>query len=107
MSALTSIGIIPGVQSAVLGDASGALLDAVKSPDGEAQAAEAGFLVVAVAEAGETLGLGSLQKVVLAGPAGGSVLLLRGGKLLAARVEPARAISAAERQLAAVFQGGG
>jgi hypothetical protein len=107
VSALASIGIIPGVQSAVLGDASGALLDAVKTADGEARAAEAGFLVAAVAEVGEPLGLGALQRVVLAGQAGGSVLLLRGGRLLAARIEPARAIPAAERQLAAVFQGGG
>jgi hypothetical protein len=106
VSALSMIGSIPGVKSAVLGDLGGALLDALREPESEAVAAEMGFLGATVIEAGEQLGLGALQRIVLAGPARAAVVVVRDRQVLAARVDPPRALAAVEKSILAAFTQG-
>jgi len=88
-----------GVKGAVLGDLEGAFLDAVREPNGEAIAAEMGFLSSALLELGESLGLGVLGTVSLAGPQHASLVVLHGRSVLTARVEPVKALPLVERSV--------
>ncbi len=99
MADLTHISRIPNVASAVLGDLSGGFFDAVREADGEAVAAVAGFLSTNLAEAGDRLGLGPLGRISLSGERRATVILLRGGSVVAASVDPAAALTAVERAL--------
>lgn len=90
-----------GVQSAVLGDRSGGLLDARGEPEGETVAAVTAFLAGAVVEAGEQLGLGALTRISLGGAREARVVLLHGDVLVTARIEPARALPNVELVLEA------
>ena len=104
MSDLSVIAGIPGVRSAVLGDLEGTFLEAAGEVDGEAVAAEMGFVSSTLAEVGEALGLGALRLVSAGGAARASVVVLRAGKVIAARVEPARALAAVEKAIDTSFQ---
>lgn len=97
MAMLETISKFQGVRGAVLGDLDGAFLDAVGEPGGEAIAAEMGFLAAALLEAGEVLGLGALGMAGLAGPARASLVVVRGRKVVTARVEPAKALPLVEK----------
>jgi hypothetical protein len=88
----------------VLGDLTGAFLGSTGEVDGEAVAAEAGYVASTLSEAGEALGLGALRRVSAAGAARASVAVLRAGQVIAARVEPARALAAVERAIDTAFQ---
>lgn len=104
MSDLSVIAGLPGVRSAVLGDLEGTFLEASGEVDGEAVAAEAGFLASTLAEAGEALGLGALRRVSVGGPARASVAVVRAGQVVAARVEPARLLAAVEKAIDTSFE---
>jgi len=104
--ALSMIGSIPGVKSAVLGDLGGALVDALREPEGEAMAAEMAFLGATVIEAGEQLGLGTLQRIVLAGPTSAAVVVVWDRQIMAARVDPPRALAGVEKSILAAFKQG-
>ncbi len=104
MSDLSTIAKLPGVKGAVLGDLEGTFLEAAGDADGEATAAEMGFVATTLAAAGDQLGLGALRRFSAASPARGVVAALRRGQVLTARVEPARAIPAVEKALGTTFQ---
>jgi hypothetical protein len=106
MSDLTLIAGIPDVKGAVLGDLAGGLLDAVDEGDGETVAAVMGFLATAVGQVGQDLGLGPLERVSLSGEAQAHVVLVRGGSVVAARVERPAALSAVEKAIDGALQGG-
>ena len=98
---LEALARVPGVRSAVRTDLSGAFLDAIGEPDGEAVAAVAGFLAATLAEAGDRLGLGGLRRVALHGAARAGLLLVQDGAVLAAAVEPAAGLANVEKALEA------
>jgi predicted regulator of Ras-like GTPase activity (Roadblock/LC7/MglB family) len=104
MSDLAVIAKLPGVKSAVLGNLDGAFLDAVREADGETIAAEMAFVGTSMLEAGEQLGLGTLQTVSVAGPQRACVLVVRGQNLITAMVEPAKSLSAVEKSIDNSFQ---
>jgi predicted regulator of Ras-like GTPase activity (Roadblock/LC7/MglB family) len=101
MRDLQQVARVPGVKSAVLADARGTFLDAVREPDGEAAAAVAGFLATSLGQVGEPLGLGALRRAVLQGAARATLLLVQDGGVVAATVEPAGALAGVEKALEA------
>ncbi len=104
MADLEVMAKLQGVKGAVLGDLDGAFLDAVREPNGEAIAAEMGFLSSSLLEVGEALGLGALGTVALAGPQRASLVVLRGRAVLTARVEPVKALPLVEKSVENSFQ---
>jgi hypothetical protein len=106
MAKLTSIASVPDVMSAVLGDLAGGLVDAVREPDGETVAAVMGFVASHLIEAGDHLGLGSLQSAAVAGPASARVIGVRGGSVIAAAVQPGKSLAAVERAVEASLRDG-
>ena len=104
MSNLEAMAKIPGVKSAVLGDLEGTFLDGVRVTDGEALAAEMGFVASTLNEAGEVLGVGALASVSVAGAARACLVVVRGTQVITAQVEPARALASVERAMETSFQ---
>jgi len=107
MSQLSLIGAIPGVKSAVIGDRTGALLDALREADGESTAAVSGFLATALAEAGSHLWLGELSRLSLAGATRGCLVAVSGEAVVTARVEPVSALPGVEKALDTALRGQG
>ena len=99
MADLALVTSLPEVKGVVLGDLEGTFHDAVNEDDGESIAAVMGFVCATVVQAGESLGLGALQRVSLSGPTRASVLLVQGNSVISAAVEPARALGAVEKAL--------
>lgn len=99
MRDLHAIAKLPDVRSAVRGDLAGAFLDAVREQDGETIAAVMGFVSSALVEAGDRLGLGPLRRIAVGGEARGCVILVEGQQVIAAAVEPGRAVAAVEKVL--------
>jgi hypothetical protein len=107
MSDLALIASLPEVTSAVLGDLAGGFFDAVKEPDGETVAAVMGFLSSVLAEGGEQLGLGALGRISVMGATGAHLVVVRGGAVISARVDPPGALAAVEKALDSSLQGRG
>jgi predicted regulator of Ras-like GTPase activity (Roadblock/LC7/MglB family) len=105
MSDLTLIAGVPGVKSAVLGDLAGGFFDAREEQDGEAVAAVMGFLASLVSQVGTELGLGTLERISLAGESAAHVVLVDGSAVLAARVERPAALGAVEKAVDGALQG--
>jgi len=97
MSDLETIAKIPGVKCVVLGDLEGTFLDGVRAADGEALAAEMGFVSSTLAEAGEVLGVGALASVAVAAATRACMVAVRGRSVLTAQVEPVRALASVEK----------
>jgi hypothetical protein len=104
MSDLAVMAKIPGVKSAVLGDLDGALHDAVRETNGEAVAAEMGFVSSSLMEAGELLGLGGLGSVSFGGPTSACVVVLRARSVITAVVEPPKMLGSVEKAIETSFQ---
>ena len=105
MADLKLIAKLPEVKSAVLTDMSGGFLDAVREPDGESVAAVTGFLTTTLNQAGEDLGLGALHGLNFAGQSRGCLVVIQGGAVTTAFVEPPASIAAVEKALDASTQG--
>jgi len=107
MSAFSTIAGLPEVRSAVLGDLGGAFLDAVREPDGETVAAVTGYLASLLVQAGEQLGLGSLRRLSVSGEKRALLVVVDGRHLVAAQVDPPRALAAVEKLVETSFPGQG
>ena len=105
MKDLARIAKVPDVRSAVLGDQAGGFFDAVGEPEGEAVAAVMGYFASSMGAAGEALGLGAIDRISLVGKARAVVIFVQGKTVLAANVEPASSLSAAEKALESSIQG--
>jgi hypothetical protein len=105
MSNLTLIAAVPGVKGAVLSDLAGGFFGAVEEHDGEAVAAVMGFLASNLSQVGTELGLGTLERVSLAGEAVAHLVLVEGAAILAARVDPPGALAAVEKAVDGALQG--
>jgi predicted regulator of Ras-like GTPase activity (Roadblock/LC7/MglB family) len=104
MSDLALIAKVPGVKSAVLGNLDGAYLEGIRNPAGETTAAVMGFVSSSVMEAGESLGLGTLSSISMAGTAQACLVVIRAQSVIAALVEPARSLGAVEKAVETAFQ---
>ncbi|HEX9399352.1 MAG TPA: hypothetical protein VF912_04505 [Anaeromyxobacter sp.] len=107
MADLALIAKIPSVASAVLGDLAGGFYDAIREGDGESVASVSAFVSSALAGAGEELGLGALRRVVIAGEKRALIVVVLGGSVVIARVEPAASLGAVERAIDAAVGTGG
>ncbi len=107
MADLALVAKIPGVASAVLGDAAGGFYDAIREPDGETVASVAAFVTTSLIQAGEELGLGALRRVSAAGEKRALLVASAGGTLVTARVEPPTALATVERAFDASVGTGG
>ena len=102
MPDLATVTSAPEVKSAVLGDLEGTFLDAFNEADGETIAAVMGFVSATVLAAGALLGLGALRRISLSGPSQASVVVIQDRSVIAAAIEPPRALGAVEKFLESV-----
>ncbi len=102
---LSQLAAIPDIESAVLGDLSGVYLDSVNHPDGEAIAAVMGFAANQLLAAGESLGLGALQRVSLTGASAACFIALESDSVIAAYFDPRKSAAAVEKKFRDLFRG--
>ena len=88
---------------AVLSDAAGGLVEAVREPDGESVAAVMSFIASSLGQAGEELGLGPLGRLSFAGPTQASLVVLFSEGILSTVIQPPGAFPAVERALDAAL----
>lgn len=101
---LTDIARVPDVRSALVCDPAGALLSSVREHDGESAAAVTGFLVSTLGQIGDELGLGPFQRMSVAGQGRATLVLALRSTILAAVIEPAAALPAAEQAIDTLLQ---
>ena len=101
---LKTIASLPEIRSVLECDAAGALLGAAREPDPESAAAVTGFLASSLGQIGEELGLGPLYRMSVAGRERASLLVVLGGSIVAAVVEPAGAFPAVEHAIDTILQ---
>jgi hypothetical protein len=104
MTDLETVGSLPGVSAAVLGDLQGTFLGALGTTDGETIAAEMGFVGSALLGIGELLGLGAFTTFSLSGKTGACLLVVRQSSLITALVSPPQALGPVERAVDTAFQ---
>jgi predicted regulator of Ras-like GTPase activity (Roadblock/LC7/MglB family) len=100
---VSTISKFPEVRSAIVADLRGALLESAGEPDAEGIAAIVGFVTSAMAQAGDLLGIGGLQRIVVSGPGSASILTINGDTIVVAFVDPSKPVAAIEKKLDAVL----
>jgi len=104
MTDLETVASLAGVGAAVLGDLEGTFLGALGTAEGEAIAAEMGFVGSTLLEVGELLGLGALATFSLSGKTGACLLVVRQRALITALVKPPQLLGQVERAVDTAFQ---
>jgi hypothetical protein len=104
MSDLEQVSRLVGVSGVVHSDLEGTLLEMSREPNGEAVAAVMGFVANALLDSGETLGLGTLERLSLTGSRRACLMVLRSQTLITAYVEPPQLAGAVEKSLDSLFQ---
>jgi hypothetical protein len=104
MTDLETVASLPGVSAAVLGDLEGTFLGALRTADGEAIAAEMGFVGSTLLEVGEILGLGALASFSSSGQTIACLLVVRPRALITALVTPPQSLGPVERAVDTAFQ---
>jgi hypothetical protein len=94
---------LPGIVAAALSNDSGTLLQCTGNIDGESAGAIAAFSVQSLGKAGEELGLGSLQRIVVADPARSCVALVLGEEVLSVYADPGKPFATIEKKLEDLF----
>ncbi|HSY21930.1 MAG TPA: hypothetical protein VK841_07440 [Polyangiaceae bacterium] len=89
----------PEVSAAVVSDSSGAILEWSGDIDGEAAGAVHSFSMQSLAQAGELLGLGGLERASIVGPTKACVIAVQGDEVLGVYSLPGKAFSAVEKKL--------
>jgi hypothetical protein len=105
MTDIATIARFPEVKKIVRTDRQGTLIDSLREPEPEGVAAVAGFVVGALVQAGDQLGLGALRRVVATGPRYADLAAVSERTIILLRIEPASAVVAAEKALDAPSQG--
>src|SRR5215208_745613 len=94
MTDLATIGKLPDVKSAVLGDLGGGYLDALRESDGETIAAVMGVVSSALSTVAGELGFGALRRISIAAEATAWVVSVEGNAVLTACIQPAKSLAA-------------
>jgi hypothetical protein len=105
MTDIATIARFPEVKKVVRTDRQGTLIDSIREPDPEGVGAVAGFVVGALTQAGDQLGLGTLRRIVATGPRCADLAAVNDRTVILLRIEPASAVAAAEKALDASPQG--
>ncbi len=99
MPDIAAIARLPEVKKVVRTTLEGALIDSIREPDPEGVAAVAGFVVGALAQAGDQLGLGSLRRILVSGGRCADLAAVQDQVVVLLRIEPASATAVAEKAL--------
>jgi hypothetical protein len=99
MKECAAIAKLPDVIGAVLSDHSGTLLDWSGMVDGETAGAVHAFTARGFTQAGDTLGIGSLQRMSIVGPSKTCVIALQSDTILGLYGEPNKPVGLVERRL--------
>ena len=102
---LTAIASLPDVQSTMLCDPSGALLQSMGEEDAESAAAVVGFLSATLGQVGDELGLGPLYRLSVAGPARATLVVSLGDSVLSTVIVPSSAFPKVENAVDSILQG--
>lgn len=89
----------PEVIGAALSDTSGMLLECCGRIDGEAVGAVHAFTVRALSQAGEALGLSSLERVTLVGGKSACVIAIHENGILGVDVDPTKPLAVLEKKI--------
>jgi hypothetical protein len=90
---------LPGIVAAALSNDSGTLLQSSGSIDGETAGAIAAFSVQSLGNAGQALGLGSLQRIVVADPARSCMSVVLGDEVLSLYADSGKPFTIVEKKL--------
>lgn len=99
MKECAAIAKLPDIIGAVLSDHSGTLLDWSGMVDGETAGAVHAFTARGFAQAGEALGMGSLQKMSIVGPSKTCVVAIQSDTILGLYGDPNKPVASVERRL--------
>jgi hypothetical protein len=99
MKEFSAIAKLPDVIGAVLTDDSGALLEWSGAVDGETAGAVNAFMVRGFRQAGELLGIGSLQRVSVVSSTRACVVTIQNDAILGTYTDPSKPIANIERRL--------
>jgi predicted regulator of Ras-like GTPase activity (Roadblock/LC7/MglB family) len=102
--ARTQIAKSPEVVATVVTDRSGMLLDSTGDVDGESVGAVNAVSAEALGKAGETLGLGPLQRCAITGPKKACVITINDDEIVGFYVDPGKPIGAFEKKLEGVLR---
>ncbi len=89
----------PEVIGAALSDASGSLLDCAGQMDGETAGAVHAFAARCLAQAGEVLGLSTLERVTLAAGKSTCVIVVHDNHVLGVDVDPSKPLAPIEKRI--------
>lgn len=87
------------IKKSVVGDFMGALLESLGESDGESVAAVMGFTANNFGQAGETLGLGALQRVSVSGKKNSCIVTILDNMIVTAYFDPTIAVATIEKKI--------
>jgi len=99
MGVLSLLTSIREIKKAVVGDMMGTLLETMGDSKGEVVAAVMGFALTTMNQAGDAMGLGSLQRCCYVGKKETCIITLLDNTIIAAYIDPSAPISGVEKKL--------
>ena len=102
--AKTQIATFPEVVALVVTDDAGSLLESSGDIDGEALGAVHVVTLQAITRCGNTLGLGTLERITVTAPRRACVIAIHEDEVLGAYIDATKPIGAFEKKLAAALQ---
>jgi predicted regulator of Ras-like GTPase activity (Roadblock/LC7/MglB family) len=99
MKNLSVITRLPEVVGAVVSDPGGAVIEWTENLDGESTAAVHAFAIQSLSRAGESLGLGPIQQMVISAKRSTCLVFPRGDVVLGIYVDPNKPLSMVEKKL--------
>lgn len=102
--AKTQIAKFPEVQSLIVTDEGGALLEVTGPVDGETLGAVNAVAMQALARCGEILGVGPLQRTSVSSPRQSSVIAVHEHEIVGVLLDPSSSLGAFEKKLDGVLR---
>ena len=90
---------LPEILGAVLSDPAGALIESFGSTDAEAAAAVHSFSAQSLGQAGDLLGLGTLDRVSIVGPTRVCTISKQSDGVLGVYVDPTKPLASIEKKI--------
>jgi predicted regulator of Ras-like GTPase activity (Roadblock/LC7/MglB family) len=103
MKNFDAVAKLPGIVGAALSNDSGSLLEFVGNIDGDTVGAVNAFSVQSLGKAGEVLGLGSLERIIVSDPGRSCIALVLGDEVLSVYADAGRPFANLEKKLDTIF----
>jgi hypothetical protein len=103
MNNFDAVAKLPGIVGAALSNDSGSLLESIGNIDGDTVGAVNAFSVQSLGKAGEVLGLGSLQRIIVSDPGRSCVALVLGDEVLSVYADAGKPFANLEKKLDGIF----